>query len=1402
MYKAAWQKINRKRAIQIALAILVITLFLGWKHWASPTHIAVINYRDFLFADMQSANDSRFIRFSRLDKESITKRNLRRFDGMFIFGMGLDLSPEQRDALIAASDRGAFILTSAVTNPESDLTNLDEEQLEVVRAYQQNGGRFNMQQMFRYMRRNLDNKILFAPHAEEVRIVPDNAFFHLEEDDHFESYEDYQAFYEKEGLYKEGAPRVAFIPTVVSPKNAEQGYVLDFISLLESKGINVYPISGMAKRLEYLKACKPDLVVYVPHGRLVMNRSEEAVAWLEEENIPLLCPVDVFAPYDEWLTSQSGMVGTLMSQGIVTPELDGGAEPFVISAEFPNEDGLLVFKGIPERMETFANRVARRLYLQNTPNEEKKVAIIYYKGAGLSAMNAAGLEVAPALLNLLRALQDEGYSTGALPETVDEFYERIQKEGPVLGPYAAGAQDEWIRTGNPEWIPAETYLEWCLSNLERELVESMEALYGPAPGAFMSMAKEGIAYLTIPRIEFGNVVILPQLMPAAGGDEVAMIHGAKQAPAHPYVAQYLWIREGFQADALIHFGTHGSFEFTPWKQSSLSQFDWPDALIGDLPHFYYYVINNVSEGMIAKRRSYAVLNTHLTPPFDEGGLYGELTVLHDRMHNYMLVTDDALQKVYMDSILDAVYELDMNIELKLPERDQVEFSDELFHTIHNHVHEVEQAKITLGLYTLGVPYAEDELESTVTQMAVDALAYNRARLDVLDGVISEQDMKNAHWFDQTYRGPALETIEAILHNIVEPEDPALLPSGAMARLIQAEAQENNDGHDIAAPHTEANRENLSGSMPPEHPAGQPRTGRPGPQAMMHEPNADEDKPAHYAEYKRAYDEYIDTLHAIRYYFESLENSPNLELAAILNSLDGGYTPPSSGGDPIINPETIPTGRNMYAINPDRTPTEESWKLGKQLADELIAAKMSDSGEFPRKVAFTLWGGEFIRTQGATLAQAMYLMGVEPVRNRRGVVHDVQLIPAEELQRPRIDVVVQTSGQFRDLAASRIMLFDKAVELASGANDGDVPNYVYEGTVQAETVMRELGLSPLDARAYSLARVFGGVNGNYGTGIMGMVESGDSWDDPDEIAQQYLKNMGAIYTRDNWGHYEPGIFEAALQSADTVVHPRSSNTWGPLSLDHVYEFMGGLNNTVRYITGEEPDGYFSDLRNRFDGRIQGVEKAIWVEARSTVFNPLYIEKLQEGGPSSANVFADTFRNTYGWNVLKPDVIDNAIWNELYEVYIDDKYDMGIEEFFRDVNPYALQEMTAVMLETIRKEMWDADPEQIETLANLHAQLVEDHDAGCTGFVCNNMKLMEFIGEMLSPELNEAYHAKIENVRVGQVRESVEGIRLEPEKATMEMVRQIVSDNIGMLIVLGLIIVCFSTAVIVGARRRTA
>ena len=409
-----------------------------------------------------------------------------------------------------------------------------------------------------------------------------------------------------------------------------------------------------------------------------------------------------------------------------------------------------------------------------------------------------------------------------------------------------------------------------------------------------------------------------------------------------------------------------------------------------------------------------------------------------------------------------------------------------------------------------------------------------------------------------------------------------------------------------------------------------------------------------------------------------------------------------------------------------------------------------------------------------------------------------MIPSKELGRPRIDVVVQTSGQLRDLAASRLFLITRAVEMAAQAEDKEHPNMVAQGVKEAERVLVEKGLSPKEAREVSTHRVFGGVNGNYGTGIQGMTMASDRWENESELAEVYLNNMGAYYGKeDQWEDMRQYAFEAALVNTDAVIQPRQSNTWGALSLDHVYEFMGGMNMAVRHVTGKEPDAYLSDYRNRNHAKMQEVKEAIGVESRTTLFNPTYIKEKMQGGASDANTFAELVQNTYGWNVMKPEAIDNEMWDGIYDTYVKDQFNLGTRTFFEKKNPAVLQEMTAVMMESARKGYWKASDAQLKDIAQLHTELVKKYGASGSQMVSDNQKLQDFIAKKVDAASAKAYQQQINEVRHEQVSDQNSQVLKKEEMSSTNTTTTIVNSVAVVVIAIVFIILI---ALLVRRRRQ--
>lgn len=1232
---------NRKQIIIFISTCLMLALIsvFAYRQWLRPTRILVVNPLPAQAAEISFNNES-----DKIEVECETMEEAHDFsayDAVLIYGRGLFLDSLQMKELETAAQKGVKIYTNALRNFSFVVNhNLDSLQIENLDSYFRNPCKTNYINLLKYVRSFATPSLLGSKDYDSPAILPSNLFYHLEAGNYFESADQLTYFLKSKGLYHEKGLNVAFISGLTFPVEGNRAHIDTLISRLTREGYNVYPFSGRGeRRADMIRQTAPDAVVYLPMGRL---GNDSLINYLYDENVPLFMPFPLIQSREEWLRIDKPMSGGTLNARIVVPEIDGAMAPLCISTQNPEENGFLIHTPETERIEAFMEQFTRFMSLKDKNNREKRIAIAYFKSPGKDALLASGMEVVPSLYNFLKRLREEGYDVRGLPSSLESFRNDIIRMGSVMGDYAPAAQRRFMEECSPVWIHKDIYEKWAKDILLPEKYEEVVNRYGKAPGSLLARG-DSIAIATI---QYGNVLLFPQPRPALGKDEFKLVHGVDVVPPHSYLAPYMYMQKHFDADFLIHFGTHGNLEFTPGKNAALSQADWAEVLIGNRPHFYFYTTGNVGEAVIAKRRSHAVIVTHLTPPYVESGLRQKYTKLIEELHE--AIGDPAKNSTELKR---AIISHGFNKDLELDSTATGTYSADELKKVDSFVEELANEKITGAYYVMGQPYSSDEMENSVMAIAADHIAYRRARTDYEIGKISEEELHDFLFVSHHYLPQVKKDITAVLSG-------QALPDGDLTEVLQ--------------------------------------------------------------------------------YRQMLKASAGAEIDAMIGAMNGVPVRPAPGGDPVLNPNVLPMGRNMYSINAEATPAPKAWKDGVTLAEQTLKDYYSRHGAYPRKVSYTFWAGEFICSQGATVAQALRMLGVEPVRDDQGRVMDLKLTPSSELGRPRINIMVQVSGQLRDIAGSRLKLLTDAVALAAGSKDDNFPNYVAEGTLAQEKELMGKGESPQRARELSNMRIFGPVNSGYSTGMLRYTESSGEWDDSQELAKGYLNNMCAMYgDDDNWGEMDINLLKAAIADTEMIVQPRQSNTWGPISLDHVYEFTGALSLAAKSINGQVPDAVMADYRNPYLPRLQSTKDAVAIETRATILNPEFIKERMKGDATSAQMFGEIFRNIFGWSVTRPDVLPDDIYDQLYRVYVDDSEELGVEEYFARINPASLQEMTATMLESARKGFWKTDGHKIEATAQLHARLTEKYGAPCTDFVCGNEKLQAFTASRLEKILGEKY-----------------------------------------------------------------
>jgi len=447
-----------------------------------------------------------------------------------------------------------------------------------------------------------------------------------------------------------------------------------------------------------------------------------------------------------------------------------------------------------------------------------------------------------------------------------------------------------------------------------------------------------------------------------------------------------------------------------------------------------------------------------------------------------------------------------------------------------------------------------------------------------------------------------------------------------------------------------------------------------------------------------------------------------EIKNLMAALEGNYIPVSYGGDPIRNPDAAPTGRNLIGFNPAKVPSKEAYQAGVALMEQTIADYRSKHGKYPEKLAFSLWSLETMRHQGALEAQILHALGLKPKWNRQGNVIDTQVIPYSELGRPRIDVVISATGLYRDAFPNVMLWLAKAIDKVAKLKEEN--NFVYRHSQALEQELLEKGETKEDAEYLSSIRIFSNETGNYGTGLNATALASDTWDDDSKLANLYLDRMGFAFGKDEsrWSENvsAKGLYGKVLSGTDGVIFSRSTNLYALMTNDDPFQYFGGIGLAVRHLDGKTPQMYVSNLRRKDNIKAQTMQDFLNQELRSRYFHPRWIQAMQESGYAGATAILDRMNNMWGWEVMAPEAVRDDQWQEFFEVYVEDKYQMDMREFFEQHNAHSLAQILERMLEAVRKGYWQADSETIKKMVATYTELAAEFDVAT-----DNDKFSEYV-----------------------------------------------------------------------------
>jgi cobaltochelatase CobN len=457
--------------------------------------------------------------------------------------------------------------------------------------------------------------------------------------------------------------------------------------------------------------------------------------------------------------------------------------------------------------------------------------------------------------------------------------------------------------------------------------------------------------------------------------------------------------------------------------------------------------------------------------------------------------------------------------------------------------------------------------------------------------------------------------------------------------------------------------------------------------------------------------------------ERIVSSGPRELDSLTRGLRGGFVPAGGGGEPIRNPDSYATGNNFYGIDPDKVPNPTTWELGVKLADQMIADHLKTNGRYPQKVSFVIWGDETMRHEGVLESQILYLLGTRPVWNDRGKVIDVEIIPSAQLRRPRIDIVIACAaeGMFNNIT----VLMDKAVQKVKALEEAE--NYVRRHYLETKTALIKKGYSEQDADKRAGVRIFDEPPGQFDLNTSTIAANSGTWDSDKGMADDYIHKLGHGFGNGFWGEPMEDVFRMALSGTDKVVHSSSTMLYGALDNDDMFMYVGGLANAIKNIDGKTPDIMITNTRDPAKPEMTSMDKFLGTEFRSRYVNPTWIEGMKKEGYAGAGEMRSFVEYLWGWNATVTGLVDDKKWKATFDVYVQDKYRLRMKEFFEKNSPYAYQDITARMAETIRKGYWKADQATEKKLLEEYLESVNKHGVGCSEHTCGNPRFSKYVME---------------------------------------------------------------------------
>ncbi|SFB94293.1 cobaltochelatase CobN [Polaromonas sp. OV174] len=1080
--------------------------------------------------------------------------------------------------------------------------------------------------------------------------------------------------------WKDGAP-VALLVFYRAHVQAGNTAVFDaMLAALSAAGLNTVAVAVDSLKTPSSLALLQSLAAEHQVG-VVLNATSFAVTALDGADgdsvagaqmaplagdAPVLQLITAGCSQEQWQADPHGLAPRDLAMQVVLPEVDGRIGTRAISfkglawRDERTQVDVVRYQPEPERMAFVAELARRWCVLRDKPNADKRVALILanYPNDDARLANGVGLDTPASTVALLRAMQEAGYATGALPEGGDA----------LIAALVAGVTNNLdANNARPagQSLAMADYLEDFM-RLDAASRDAVNTLWGPPEQD--PMVRSGRFMVSGHR--YGQVFV--GIQPARGRDLdlVATYHDADLVPTHNYLAFYFWLRRSFAVDAVVHVGKHGNLEWLPGKSVALGAACWPDAILGPLPHLYPFIVNDPGEGSQAKRRTQAVIIDHLMPALTRAETYGPLQKLERQMDEYYeaLSLDPRRAQRLREDILERVLSEGLHAELGFAKPADDAGRNALLQRLDAYLCEIKESQIRDGLHILGSsPQGRQQIDTLVAlarfpggkaagQGSLLVALAQDLKLDGVDGFSALSPEWAAPW-----KGPYPAVLQQLSTEAWRHAGHTRERLELLARQLVADHVVADETWDAAAwPHTAPVLQRMRAVL-------RPRLDACGPQ----------------------------------------------EIAQCLRGLAGRFVPAGPSGAPSRGrPDVLPTGRNFYSVDTRAVPTQTAYAMGAAAAERVIERHLQDHGEMLRCLGLSVWGTSTMRTGGEDIAQAFALLGVRPKwADGSSRVVDIEVLPMAIRNRPRVDVTLRVSGFFRDAFPNVIDLFDTAVRAVAAISEEDEPDDVnpIRARVQREAEQAQAkGLSAEDAEREASWRVFGPRPGGYGAGLQELMASG-RWNDGADLAQAYLRAGAFAYGQGEHGVAARGSFEQRLAGLDAVLHNQDNREHDVLDSDDYYQFQGGMAVAVEHLAGAPAALYHGDFSVPGAPRIRTLGEEVARVVRSRAVNPKWLEGVRRHGYKGAFEMAATVDYLFAFDATTGVVGDHQ-YALVAEAYLHDDTNRA---FLQQHNPLALRSIGERLLEAMQRGLWESPGDQRERIEDHLLALerrLEEHGEG--------------------------------------------------------------------------------------------